>query len=238
MTDFGPAFLFNAFRIVLIDILLAGDNAVVIAMAVKSLPPDQRRRGTIAGAGGAILLRIALTFFAVRLLGLPFFQLAGGLLILWIAVRLLTGPSGPADAVKPAGTLRQAIWMILAADVTMSLDNIVAVAGAANGSLILLIVGLALSISFVMFMSGLLSRLMDRYPVILWAGAAILGQVAGGMIAQDPVVAGALKRLPWGSGMDSYIMVRASEAALALLVLVFGFAINGNKRKKRNDARV
>jgi YjbE family integral membrane protein len=234
MNQFGADFLFNAFRIVLIDVLLAGDNAVVIAMAVKSLPPDQRRTGTLAGAAGAILLRIALTFFAVRLLGLPFFQLAGGLLILWIAVRLLTGSSGPADAVKPVGNLRQAIWIILAADVTMSLDNIIAVAGAANGSLILLIVGLALSISFVVFMSGLLSRLMDRYPVILWAGAAILGQVAGGMIAQDPAVARGLKHLPW----DSHIMVRASEAALAIMVLIAGLAINANRRKKPNDARV
>jgi YjbE family integral membrane protein len=237
MSQASLDFLFNALRIVLIDVLLAGDNAVVIAMAVKSLPPEQRRTGTIVGAGGAIVLRIALTLFASRLLELPFFQLVGGLLIFWIAVKLLTDSSGGADAEKPAGSLRQAIWMILAADVTMSLDNIIAVAAASNGSLTLLIVGLCLSISFVVFMSGFLSRLMDRYPVILWAGAAILGQVAGGMIAKDPWVVGGLKRLAW----DSHIMVRASEAALALLVLIVGLAIkrkSGRKGKKTNDARV
>lgn len=228
------AFLFNALRIVLIDVLLAGDNAVVIAMAVNSLPQSQRRTAMVAGTAGAILLRIILTFFAARLLELPFFQLVGGLFIFWIAVKLLTGSSHDPEIERPAGTLRQAIWIILVADVTMSLDNILAVAAASKGSLILLIAGLAVSISFVVFMSGLLARLMDRFPIILWAGAAILGQVAGSMIATDRWASTALKRLPW----DTHIMVWAAEATLALLVLLTGLAINRNNRKKSRRARV
>jgi YjbE family integral membrane protein len=226
-------FVLGAVRIILIDVLLAGDNAVVIAMAVKSLPHSQRRTGTIVGAGGAIVLRILLTFFAARILELPFFTLIGGLLILWIAVKLLTDSTHP-DTEQPAGSLRQAVWMILAADVTMSLDNILAVAAASNGSLTLLIVGLGLSISFVMFMSGVLSRLMDRYPVILWAGAAILGQVAGELIANDPWVLTGLKRLPWAT----HIMVWVCEAGMALVVLLAGLAINGKNRKKAGRPHV
>jgi YjbE family integral membrane protein len=234
MNPLIAAFFFNTLRIVLIDVLLAGDNAVVIALAVKSLPVHQRRTGILAATGGAIALRIVLTFFAARLLQLPFFQLIGGILIFWIAVKLLTDSSHHHDADKPPGTLRQAISMILIADVTMSLDNILAVAAASHGNLALLIVGLSLSISFVIFMSGLLSRLMDRYPVIVWLGAAILGQVAGSMIATDPWVAAALKHLTW----DYHIMVWASELSLALLVLLTGLAINRKNRKKPGPARV
>jgi YjbE family integral membrane protein len=181
----GPTFILDVFSIILIDILLAGDNAVLIAMAVKSLPPPQRRIGIAAGAGGAVVLRIILTFFASRLLQLSFLKLIGGVLILWIAVKLLSAGSGEART-KPAQTLRQAIWLILIADITMSVDNILAVAAASRGSLTLLILGLGLSITFVVFASSLLSGIMDRYPVVIWIGAAILGRVGGDMIIEDP----------------------------------------------------
>lgn len=186
MGSLNGSSLFDIFSIVLIDVLLAGDNAVLIAMAVKSLPAAQRRIGTAVGAIGAVVLRIILTFFASRMLQLSFLKLTGGVLIFWIAVKLLAETKHEAQREHTAGSLRQAIWMILVADVTMSLDNILAVAAASRGSLALLIVGLALSISFVVFTSSLLSRVMDKYPIVIWAGAAILGRVAGDMIMTDP----------------------------------------------------
>ena len=234
MAHLTADFLLRALRIVLIDVMLAGDNAVVIAMAVKSLPASQRRTGLISGAGLAIVLRIALTFFATRLLELPFFKLVGGLLIFWIAIKLLSDSNEDIEKEYSAGSLRQAIWLILVADVTMSLDNIVAVAALSGDNLALLIVGLALSISFVMFMSGILSRLMDRYPVVLWLGAAILGQVSGEMIAGDRWVLDFLERIP----LSPEMLIRICEAALASLVLLAGAIIKRNRRKKSDGVRV
>ena len=183
---FNPQFLFGAFSIVLIDILLAGDNAIVIAMAVRSLPLSQRRLGLLAGAGGAIVLRIALTFFAARILEIRFLKLIGGILILWIAVKLLVDTPAEEERKRPAATLRQAIWLILVADVTMSLDNILAIAATSKGNLPLLIFGLGLSISFVVVTSGILARLMDKYSWVIYLGAALLGRVGGDMIISDP----------------------------------------------------
>jgi YjbE family integral membrane protein len=220
----NPDFLLKLLRIVIIDVTLAADNAVVIALAVKSLPHAQRRIGILAGGLGAIVLRIVITFFAARLLGFPFFKLAGGLLILWIAVKLLTDSGADADSEPAAHNLRQAIWMILVADLTMSTDNILAVAAASGGNFSLLIVGLLLSISFVVFLSSFLARIMDKYPIIVWIGAAILGQVAGSMIATDPEIA---KRLPW----PLHATEVSAEAALATLVLITGWAIKKIRKK-------
>ncbi len=178
-------FLVRGLKVVLVDVLLAGDNAVLIAMAVRGLPPAQRRQGIIAGAGVAVLLRIILTFFAAKLLGLPYLRLVGGAMVLWIAVKLLADAAEHLQPGKTATTLWQAVWLILVADITMSLDNILAVAAASKGDLRLLIFGLALSITFVVFTSDIVSRLMDRFPVIIYLGAAILGQVGGEMILAD-----------------------------------------------------
>jgi YjbE family integral membrane protein len=183
-------FFFDAFSIILINILLSGDNAVVIAMAVRSLPVAQRRMGIALGAGGAAVLRIVLTFFAGRLLTLNYVQFVGGLLILWIAVKLLTDSAEETEGHTRAVSLWQAMWLILVADVTMSLDNILAVAATSKGNLTLLIFGLTLSIAFVIFTSNVLSRIMDRYPVLIYAGAAILGRVGGDMMASDPWIEG------------------------------------------------
>ncbi len=188
MEIFTLRFLFGAFSIVLIDILLAGDNAIVIAMAVRSLPARQRRVGLMAGAGGAIVLRIALTFFAARILEVRYLKLIGGILILWIAVRLLADTPGQEEQVRPATTLAQAIWLILVADVTMSLDNILAIAATSQGNLLLLTFGLALSITFVMAASSVLARIMNKYVWVVYLGAALLGRVAGDMIITDPAI--------------------------------------------------
>ena len=184
-------FLFAGLSIVLIDLLLGGDNAVVIALAVRALPQRQRQIGIVLGAGLAVMLRVAITFFAAELMQSPWIQLAGGAVVLWIAVKLFAD-ADPSRGQRPPAGLWRAIWYIVLADVTMSVDNVLAVAAASKGNLYLLIFGLGLSIPFVVFTSTLLSKLMDRYPLIVYVGAAILGRVGGDMIMTDPAVVRAL----------------------------------------------
>jgi len=206
-------FFIGILNIVIIDLILAGDNAVVIAMAVRSLPRRQRKWGIALGAGAAVLLRVALTFFVAQLLEIQFIKLAGGVLIAWIAVKLFV-EGAPEQGDKEAKTLLQAMWLIVVADITMSLDNVLAVAGASHGNLFLLLFGLALSIPLVVFTSNLLSMLMDRYPIIIYLGAAVLGRVAGEMIFTDPWVVRWLAPPTW--------FCYAMEALLAVGVIVVG----------------
>ncbi len=187
--DFSWDFCVGFLSIVLIDLVLAGDNAVVIALAVKNLHGKQRTTGIIAGAGAAVALRVVLTFFVAQLLTISFIKLLGGMLILWIAVKLFIEGAPEDKFQKPATTFWQAIRVIVIADLIMSTDNILAVAGACKGNFFLLLFGLALSIPFVVFTSSLLSMLMDKYPIIVWIGAAVLGRVGGEMIITDPWVA-------------------------------------------------
>lgn len=183
-------------NLIMIDIVLAGDNAVVIAMAVRQLPRRQRLQGIVLGAGAAVALRIGLTFCVAQLLDIAFLKLIGGLAIAWIAVKLFAeGAPGDSQA-GPARGLGQAVRLIVVADLTMSTDNVLAVAGASQGSLALMVFGLALSIPLVVFASNLLARLMDRYPAILWLGAAVLGRVAGEMVIADPWVQAWLRPSP------------------------------------------
>jgi YjbE family integral membrane protein len=188
--EFTWQFLVGFLSIVLIDLILAGDNAVVIAMAVRSLPRKQRKKGIMLGAGAAVVLRVVLTFFAAQLLQIQFIKFIGGALIIWIAVKLFISGGDGEEAKKEAQTIWQAMWLIIVADLTMSTDNILAVAGASKGNLFLLIFGLGLSIPFVVFTSNLLSMLMDRYPVIIYIGTMILGRVGGEMMITDPFVVG------------------------------------------------
>ena len=227
MGHVNGSFLFDLISIVLIDILLAGDNAVVIAMAVRSLPESKRRIGIVVGAGGAVVLRIALTFWAARILEIAFIKLTGGVLILWIAVKLLTDAAGDQETKYQARSTGQAIWMILMADVTMSLDNILAVAAASKGNLWLLIAGLGLSISFVVFTSSLLARIMDRYPVVLWLGAAILGRVAGQMLITDPWVG------RWLHPAEAVII----GVQVFFVAVVLGVGVIARRRAKPPDGR-
>jgi YjbE family integral membrane protein len=185
-------FLAGAVQIVLIDLLLAGDNALVIAVAVRALPKRERRIGTACGAGVAVVLRVALTYLAARLLQIPYLQLGGGLFILWIAVKVLRDASDPPEAAPASRRLLQAIWYVVFADLTMSTDNILAIAGASNGSFLLIFFGLCVSIPFVVFSSNLLADLMNRYPATIYLGAGILGKVGGDMLLRDPFVAGLL----------------------------------------------
>jgi YjbE family integral membrane protein len=187
-TIFNKDFVFGFVSIIIIDLVLAGDNAVVIAMAVRVLPKAQRLKGIVFGAGAAVVLRVILTFFAAQLLQISYVKLAGGIVILWIAVKLFLEAGVDENGQKEARNLWQAIWVIVIADITMSTDNVLAVAAASKGSLFLLIFGLGLSIPFVVFASNLLSKLMDRYPIIIYIGAAILGRVGGEMMMTDPFV--------------------------------------------------
>lgn len=179
-------------KIIWVNILLSGDNAVVIALAARNLPANQQRMAILGGSGAAIVLRVVLTLFAVRLLQFPFLKLIGSLLLLWIGVQLLTGDDEEGD-VKAGDSLGAAIRTILVADLVMSLDNVIAVAAAANSAPIeartaLLVVGLALSIPLIIFGSTLLLKLMQRFPFIITLGAALLGFVAGEMALTDPSV--------------------------------------------------
>ena len=206
--------ILRVLTIVWIDLLLAGDNALVIAMAVRSLPRRERRIGTAIGAAAAVVLRVGLTFIAAQLLNVQYLKLAGCLFVLWIAFKVLVDASEPPDsAVKPKRLL-QAVWYIVFADLTMSTDNVLAVAGASGGSFELIVFGLALSIPFVVFSANLLADLMNRYPILIFAGAGILGRVAGEMILTDRFT----QRLLHPSDMARYIV----EGLLVVAVMAAG----------------
>ena len=206
--------IYGVFSIVFIDLLLAGDNALVIAMAVRSLAPRERRIGTICGAAAAVVLRIGLTFIAAQLLNIRFLKLAGGLFVLWIAVKVLIDASDPPDSVPVPKRLVQAIWYIVFADLTMSTDNILAIAGASNGHVELIIFGLCLSIPFVVLSANLLANLMDRYPFTIYLGAGILGRVGGDMVLTDAFVVNLLHP----SNTVKYVI----EGVLAVALMVGG----------------
>ena len=172
-------------KIVGVNVVLSGDNAVVIALAARSLPPKQQKLAIFYGAGAAVVLRIVLTVFAVALLALPWLKIGGGLLLFWIGIKLLVPGEGDGN-IDASDHLLTAVKTILIADLVMSLDNVIAVAAAAGGSMMLLILGLAISIPLVVFGATLLVTLMERYPVIITIGAGLIGWVAGEMLVTDP----------------------------------------------------
>ncbi|HET8747222.1 MAG TPA: TerC family protein [Ramlibacter sp.] len=185
----SPEFWVALFQIILINIVLSGDNAVVIALACRSLPPKQQKNAIIFGSVGAIVLRVILTFFAVYLLTLPYLKLVGAVLLLWIGIGLLKGDDDDEDVESNAG-LMAAIKTIIIADLVMSLDNVIGVAAAAKGNVPLLVIGLVISIPLIIFGSTLILKLMNRFPIIITLGAALLGWVAGEMTLTDPAIKG------------------------------------------------
>jgi YjbE family integral membrane protein len=183
--------------IIWVNIILSGDNAVVIALAALSLPKHQQGKAIFWGAGAAVVLRIILTIVAVEMLKLSYLKIIGGLLLFWIAVKLLMPEDGDAN-VESSDNLLQAIKIILIADLVMSLDNVVAVAAAAKGSILLLVLGLAISIPLVIFGATILMKLMERYPIIVIVGAALIGSVAGELLVTDPILLDWVKaNVPW-----------------------------------------
>jgi YjbE family integral membrane protein len=207
-------FLIGFLSIIIVDIVLSGDNAFVIAMAVRSLPGKQRMNGIVIGVGAAVVLRVVLTFFAAMLLQIQYVKLIGGAVIIWIAVKLLMEGVPEDKLQKDAKTLWHAVWIIIVADVTMSLDNVLAIAAVSKGNFFLLIFGLGLSIPIVMFASTLLVLLMDKYPIVIYVGAAVLGQVGGEMMVTDPFVIGLLN--------PSDILKYCVEAFFTIGVVVAG----------------
>lgn len=173
-------------QIIWIDLLLSGDNAVVIALACRGLPPEQRRIGILLGTGVAILLRILFAFVISWLLGIPFLKVVGGLLLLWVAWQLLNGHDSGHESLSPADTLWKAVRTIAVADAVMSLDNVLALAAASKGNMWLFTFGILLTIPLIIYGSQLVLRLIERFPVLVWIGAALLGWIAGELIASDP----------------------------------------------------
>lgn len=181
-------FFLNSLGIILINIVLSGDNSVVIAMAVHELPKKLRVRGILIGTLGAVLLRVLFTLIASHLMEIPFLKLVGGSAVLWIAIKLLIEDEEAFEGRRKPASVWHAVWIILVADLTMSIDNVLAVAGMSHGNMVQLWLSLGLSIPLVVFASTMLSSLMDRFPIIVVLGAALLGKVGGEMIITDPGV--------------------------------------------------
>jgi YjbE family integral membrane protein len=219
-------FLLLLAQIMMVNIVLSGDNAVVIAMAARSLPGRQQKTAILWGSGGAVVLRVILTVVAVILLKIPYLKLAGGLMLLWIAYKLLVGEDEAAGTDHHAhGNLLSAIKTILIADVVMSLDNTLAIAALASGDYLLLILGLALSIPIVVFGSTLIMKLMDRFPVIVYVGAGLIAYTAGKMIEEDAALR---------SQLPQALLDAAWLLPVILTVAVIANGWWGNVRKGRS----
>ena len=185
MMDSVAYFGVQILQIVWLDLLLSGDNAVVIALACRALPPEQRRLGILLGGGAAVALRIVFTVAVVTLLNVPYLKLIGGILLLWIGVKLIIDESDE-TSISESDTVWNAVRTIALADMVMSLDNVIAIAAAARGSVALIVFGLVLSVPLIVFGATLIIRLLHRFPLLVWAGAGLLGWVAGGLIVTDP----------------------------------------------------
>jgi YjbE family integral membrane protein len=214
---------------VLIDLALAGDNALVIALAVRTLSPRQQFQGRIWGTLGAVALRLAFIFIVTYLLAIPLLQVVGGLLLVWIALKLvLQSDAHDGETVKHGTTLLGAIWVILVADVIMSLDNVIGVAAAAEGDMHLVVFGIALSIPIVVWGSGVLARLMNRYPWIILVAGGILGEVAGKMMLHDQFIVGR-----YGESPDA--AEYALRIGLAIAIMLVGGLVTRRRAAVAGD---
>lgn len=211
------------FEIIWINILLSGDNAILIALACRQLPAQTRRWGVFLGALGGVILRIGFTLVIVQLMGVPLLKTVGGLLLLGVAIKLLIDETDHSE-VEAKPNLLGAVMSIIVADAVMSLDNVVAIAAAAHGRMHLIVFGLALSAPIVMFGAGFMLKALERFPILVWAGAGVLGWVAGGMAASDPF---------WDRfGVAEMKLETAAGAAGCLLVLALAAAIDWVKARR------
>ena len=218
-------FWVGLWQIILVNIVLSGDNAVVIALAARSLPRRQQNLAVFWGAGAAVVMRIILTIIAVEMQKWPWLKLIGAALLLWIAVKLLLPEDGDGGDIESSDNLWAAIKTILIADLVMSLDNVIGVAAAAKGSITLLVLGLAISIPLVIFGATMLMKVMDRFPIIITIGAGLLGWVSGDMAATDPVVKA------WVDANAAWLHW-AAPAAGAVFVIVTGRWLAAREKKK------
>jgi YjbE family integral membrane protein len=215
--------------IILANIVLSGDNAVVIAMAARSLPPHQQKKAIFWGSAAAIVMRIILTLIAVEMLKWPYLKIVGALLLLYIGISLLREDEGDGEEHKHVGGMMAAVRTILIADLVMSLDNVLAVAAAAKGNTPLLIIGLAVSIPLIIFGSTLLLKVMERFPIIITLGAALLGFLAGEMLLTDPAVTARFGEL-------SHDVVNVAGAIGAAIVVVVGLWLQRRARARVSEA--
>ncbi len=224
--EFGStAFWLALGQIIWINILLSGDNAVVIALAARSLPPKQQKQAVLIGSGAAIVMRIVLTLVAAQLLQLPWLKLIGAVLLLYIGVTLLLPEDEGEHDGKEAGGMVAAVRTILIADLVMSLDNVIAVAAAAKGDTALLIIGLAMSIPLVIFGSTLLLKVIERFPLIVWFGAGLLGFIAGEIVVEDPAIKDGLVAFASGVGLPAGKLAVTFGVIGAALVLLIGWVM-------------
>ena len=210
-----PTFWIAFFNIIIIDLILSGDNAVVIGMAARKLPPEQRKKAIVFGAGAAVLLRATLTAVAAYLLNIPLLMTIGGILLIGIAVKLLIEEDDGVD-IHAGDSLKSAIKTIIIADIVMSLDNVLAVAGASHGNVFLVLFGLALSIPIIMWGSNIIANLLNKLPWLLYVGAAVLGFTGGQLIVEDPFIHQLL------AGLDVLSMI--IPIVLAVVVVLSGYA--------------
>jgi YjbE family integral membrane protein len=219
------SYVLAVLRIIGINIILSGDNAVVIALACRTLPRGQRLVGIVLGAGAAVILRIIFTLVVQQLFDLPWLKLVGGLILLWIAVKLLLGEEAEENAVKSGANVWEALKIVAIADIVMSLDNVLAIAGAAGGDMGLIIFGLTISIPLVVFGSTILMWLLTKLPLLVWAGSALLGWVAGELIATEPVLQGFVADFAAYLGVGVKLVTRSVETIGAVLVILVGWFI-------------
>jgi len=215
-------FIIALLQIIWVNILLSGDNAVVIALAARSLPPAQQRKAVVIGSAAAIVMRIVLTLVAAQLLLLPWLKTIGALLLVYIGVSLLLPENEDDGGDKQHSTLLAAIRTIMIADLVMSLDNVVAVAAAAMGNTTLLVIGLAISIPLVIFGSTLLLKVIERLPIIVWVGAALLGFIAGELLVDDPALHDSVESIDMALGVTHHQFALMAGAVGALLVVAIG----------------
>lgn len=221
------------FQIIMIDILLGGDNAVVIALACRNLGPKQRMKGILWGTAGAIILRVVLIAFALTLLSIPFLKIVGGLLLLWIGIKLLVPEDDSHEGIKGSSSIWAAVKTIIIADFVMSLDNVIAIAGAAQNTIAdhqlgYVIFGLLVSVPIIIWGSTLVLKLIDRFPLVVTLGAALLGWIAGGMLVTDVFVVDQV-------GVVPQTVKLATEAIGAILVVVIGKWIASRKTSVKEE---
>ena len=234
LSDMGnPAFWVSVLKIMWINLLLSGDNAVVIAMACRGLPHRQRLWGMILGAGVAVLLRIVFTGVVASLMLLPYLKIAGGLALFYIAAKLLVPDDPDRDETEAVEHLWRAVRIVAVADIIMSLDNVIAIAAAAGGNMALVVLGLAISIPMIVAGAALIMALLDRFPILVWAGAALLGWIVGEVIATDPVSVGYLTN-NYGAAV-AHKVEYAAAAVGAVLVLVVGGLWRRSKQPAESD---
>src|ERR671930_2653125 len=213
------AFWVALLKIIWINILLSGDNAVVIAMACRGLPPRQRLWGMVLGGGVAVLLRILSTGIVASLMTLPYLKIVGGLALFYIAAKLLVPDDPDESEVEAVEHLWRAVRIVAIADIIMSLDNVIAIAAAAQGNMALLVIGLAISIPLIVAGAALIMALLDRYPILVWAGAALLGWIVGEVIATDPVSQGYLEPRLGPAGFHYVVLFAALLGAILVLIV-------------------